>query len=44
MAAIAQAIGKKGVVIFLGLDHNGVFHLIQIFAILALMIGLNISY
>ncbi len=44
LAAVVQAAGKNGVVIFLGFDHNGVFHLIQIFGILAFMIGLYISF
>ncbi len=43
IAAAIQAIGRNGVVIFLGLDHNGVFHLIQICGILALTIGLQKS-
>jgi hypothetical protein len=43
VAAVVQAVGKTGVVLFLGLDHNGVFHLIQIFGVLALTMGLQKS-
>ncbi len=44
VAAIIQAAGKDGIVIFWGLDHNGVFHLIQMFGVLALLFGLQISF
>lgn len=43
IAAVIQAVGKNGVVIFLGLDHNGVFHLIQLFGVLALLNGFKRS-
>jgi hypothetical protein len=41
IAAVIQAVGKDGIFIFWGLDHNGVFHLIQMFGVLGLTIGLH---
>jgi len=41
LAAVVQASGAKGVVIFAGLDNNGVFHLIQWFGVLTLWLGLR---
>jgi hypothetical protein len=43
IASVVQAVGQNGVVIFWGLDHNGVFHLIQMFGVVALGFGLKES-
>lgn len=42
-AAVIQAIGRNGVVLFWGLDHNGVFHFVQMFGVLALTAGITKS-
>lgn len=41
--AVIQAVGQNGVVIFLGLDNNGTFHLMQRFGVFALLQGILIS-
>lgn len=41
IAAVIQAVGTNGVVLFLGLDHNGVFHLVQMAGVLALVGGIQ---
>jgi hypothetical protein len=43
VAAAIQAVGTSGVVMFWGLDHNGVFHLVQMFGLLALTAGVLAS-
>ncbi|MGD0006039.1 MAG: hypothetical protein ABSE06_17635 [Anaerolineaceae bacterium] len=39
VAAMVQAVGKNGVVLFFGLDQKGVFHLVQMVGVLALVGG-----
>ena len=44
IAAAIQAVGKSGLIIFWGLDHNGVFHVVQMLGVLALTAGLQKSF
>jgi len=41
VAAVVQAVGQDGVVLFFGLDHNGVFHLVQMLGVLILAVGVQ---
>lgn len=43
-AAVIQALGRNAVVLFWGLDHNGVYHFVQMFGVLALAAGLYRSF
>jgi hypothetical protein len=43
LAAAIQAAAPDGVVIIWGLDHNGVFHMVQMVGVPALVIGLKTS-
>jgi len=36
-----SAVGQDGVVLFFGLDHNRVFHLVQMLGVLTLAVGVQ---